>query len=515
MPGYKRAMVGVLCVLLLFGAASAGARPKEKLGSSAKKATENSREKVVSNEELLAAVEQLKNLVTEQSQKLEAQQQEIQNLELKLADKEKPVTSSTVEAGRANTGAASVSVPALPQDGEVKKIDDRLTQVETDFGAYRRANDGKVGRLGPFAFSGDARFRFEPFHGGGPLAATTQARSRYRIRLRFNATAKFSDQVSGGFSLASGDLNDPISTNQTMGVGFTRKPIAIDRAFVKYDPKWAHPLSFTAGKQAYTWYRTELTWDNDLNPEGASETLAWNFKNPVVQRVAFVTFQGPVIEVSGGKDTFLYVGQFQSNFKLGAYARLLTYVGYYNFQNADPLRAARAATTVGGSSNTNAASTTGSQYESKFGLINAGGKLDFKTPLPRLPISLLFDYVNNTRACDNVLNIAAANRTACNPRDNSGYWAEIQFGRRSEAGDISFGYTFIRLEREATLDAFNFSDLRAPTNIFNHRVIFNYLAFRNVELGFTGLFGRPLVTATSGTRENILKRLQFDVVYKF
>ncbi len=481
---------------------------------SAEKSATKAGDKTVTNEELLAAVEQLKNLVTEQNQKLEAQQQKIETLESKIAEEKSKTTSPTEEATPTNNVA--VSAPTPPQEGEVvKKLDDRLTLVETDFGAYKKANDGKVGRFGPLSFSGDARIRFEPFRGGGAPTATTPDRNRYRIRLRFNALAKFSDQISGGFSLASGDLNDPISTNQTMGVGFTRKPITIDRAFVKYDPKWAHPLSFTAGKQAYAWYRTELTWDNDLNPEGLSETLSWNFKNPVLKRIALVAFQGPVIEVSGAKDTFLYVGQFQSNFNLGSYIKFGTYIGYYNFQNADPLRAARAAGTVGGSSNTNAAATTGSQYESKFGLFNAIGRLDFKTPSPRFPAWVLFDFVKNTRACDNLVNITLANQTACNPNDDSGYWAEIQFGRTAEAGDINFGYAFIRLEREATIDAFNFSDLRAPTNIFNHRLIFNYQAWRNVQLGFTGLFGRPLVTSTSGTRENILKRLQFDVVYKF
>jgi hypothetical protein len=512
MPVNKRAVVGALCVVFVLGAVSALARPDDKSRISGKKAAEKSGDKPVSNEELLLAVEQLRSLLSEQNHKLEVQQQKIETLELKLSEKASAPAGTTHQASPPSIGTAAVPPP---QNGELKNLDDRLTLVETDFGAYKKANDSKVGRLGPFSFSGDARVRWEPFHGGGNPAATTPARNRYRIRLRFNAIAKFSDQISGGFSLASGDTNDPISTNQTLGLGFTRKPIAIDRAFVKYDPKWAHPLSVTAGKQAYSWYRTELTWDNDLNPEGVSETLSWNFKNPFLQRIAFVGFQGPVIEVSGGKDTFLYVGQFQSNFSLGSYVKFGTYIGYYNFQNADPLRAARAAGTVGGSSNTNAASTTGSQYESKFGLFNAIGRLDFKTPSARFPVWVLFDYVQNTRACDNVVNIAVANRTACDPSDNHGYWVEFQTGRTSEKGDVNFGYAFIRLEREATLDAFNFSDLRAPTNIFNHRVIFNYQAYRNVQLGFTGLFGRPLVTATSLTQENILKRLQFDVVYKF
>ena len=523
MPKCRRA-VGMMLMLALLIAApicQAGTDKKDtggtKTSTAATKPAEiaKAKEKTVTNEEMLAAIEQLKTMIAEQSQKLEAQQQKIQTLELKLVEKETESPSLTVEANRTTTGTVAVSVPALPQGGEIKKLDDRLTGVETDFGAYKKANDGKVGRFGPFSFSGDARVRIEPFHGGGNPVSTTQARNRYRIRLRFNATAKFSDQISGGFSLGSGDTNDPISTNQTLGAGFTRKPFFIDRAFVRYDPKWARPLSFTAGKQAYPWYRTELTFDSDLNPEGLSESLTWSFKNSPLSRISLVAFQGPVVEISSGKDTFVYVGQLQANFNLGSFVKFGSYIGYYNFQNADPLRAARAAGTVGGSSNSNAASTTGTQFDSKFGLFNAIGRLDFKTPSARWPVAVTFDYVRNTRACDNLVNIPLANQTACNSRDNQGYWAEIQFGRASEAGDVNVGYTYIHIEREATIDAFNFSDLRTPTSVLNHRMNFNYQAYRNVSLGFTGLFGRPLVTATAGTKENMLKRLQFDVIYKF
>ncbi len=46
-----------------------------------------------------------------------------------------------------------------------------------------------------------------------------------------------------------------------------------------------------------------------------------------------------------------------------------------------------------------------------------------------------------------------------------------------------------------------------------------YQAYRQITLGFTGFFGRQLVTATSPTAttplEHFLKRFQFDVIYKF
>ena len=65
------------------------------------------------------------------------------------------------------------------------------------------------------------------------------------------------------------------------------------------------------------------------------------------------------------------------------------------------------------------------------------------------------------------------------------------------------------------MGAFNFSDLRQNSNVSQHRVEVFYQAYRNITLGFTGLFGRPLNWHTSAAPEPLLKRLQFDVVYKF
>jgi len=86
-----------------------------------------------------------------------------------------------------------------------------------------------------------------------------------------------------------------------------------------------------------------------------------------------------------------------------------------------------------------------------------------------------FNFVNNTRATSS---------------ERSGYWAELTFGRLAEQKDIQFGYTFVRIERDAVLGAFNESDLRAATNVRNHRLNFGYQAYRNVQMSYTLWLGR-------------------------
>ena len=86
---------------------------------------------------------------------------------------------------------------------------------------------------------------------------------RYRARLNFNT--RLNSDFSGGFSLATGDFNQPITANQDANQEFTRKPFYLDKAFILFTPHQFKQLSIIGGKFAYPWLRSELTWDNDLS----------------------------------------------------------------------------------------------------------------------------------------------------------------------------------------------------------------------------------------------------------
>ena len=150
----------------------------------------------------------------------------------------------------------------------------RLTKLETDTAANKKETDAKGKQLGNFNFSGDIRARVETF-----LPGRRRNPNRERFRLRFNVTGKISDEFSGGFSLATGSLDDPVSTNQTLTSFFNRKNIGIDKAYITYKPKYANFLSLDMGKFAYPWYRTPMTFDSDVNVEGFAETLSFDVKS--------------------------------------------------------------------------------------------------------------------------------------------------------------------------------------------------------------------------------------------
>ncbi len=499
---------------------------------------------------------------------LAAQQKQIEQLQRALAERdrtaqEKQPQMVPTETPRAELASYVAPAPAAPQNPAAVQTAQSSQGVEAGSSDQRIRNlERQIKGLGPISFSGDVRLRAEPFF-GGPTDGSLD-RMRGRIRARFNATADLGSQFRTGITLATGDLNDPVSTNQNLTGFYTRKAIALDQAFVQFTPKQFHYLTLTGGKFSYPWYNTELSWDKDLNPEGAAQSLGFKLNTPVLKRIALVGFELPFAEVAGtsanGKriaQQITYGGQLQTTWQIGPRVKLSAYSGFYDFRGTDaialalsransknpqtplsgllPLNSsspvqnslyttsASTVVTINGTSySTGVTSISNAQFGSKFALFDNIARFDIDTGHARWPVTVIGDYVQNTEACGNLVNILPAptntstqtfKRTlnaACDPRQRSGYWVEARVGRLQEKGDFQIGYARIFLEREAVLGNFNYSELRQGTNVTQHRVDSFYQLDRNVQLGFAALIGRPLASS-----EPWLTRLQFDVIYIF
>jgi hypothetical protein len=561
-----------LLATLTLAALSAGAWAQTQLASNAAPAKDPAPAATTSAPSPVTAadVQSLKDAIAAQQlqiQKLTEQlqrQQELQQARQPAAT-DAPVTTAVVTPSIETPAPSVSSAPQQsdPQQSEQQQHPRPNQNVQTGSSDERIRNlERQIQGLGPISFSGDVRVRAEPFFGGP--ADQSLDRARARVRARFNAIADLGSQFRTGITLATGDLNDPISTNANLSGFYTRKPIALDQAYVEFTPKEFQPLTLTAGKFRYPWFNTELTWDKDLNPEGAAETLGFKLNTPVLKRIAFVGFQLPFAEMAGTSSTdkriaqqITYGGQVQTTWALGPRVTLGAYSGYYDFRGSDSiaLALARASSknpatplsgllplnssspiqnsmytttsttiiTVGGTAYpTGVASVSNAQFASKFGLFDNLAKIDIDTGHARLPVSFIGDYVQNTEACSNLPNIVAApSNTAtqtfkrslnasCDSHQRRGYWAEGRIGRLQQKNDLQVGYTRIYLEREAVLGAFDYSEIRQSTNVTQHRFDMFYQFDKNVQLGFTALVGRPLAST-----EPWLERLQFDTIYIF
>src|SRR5262245_57182115 len=78
---------------------------------------------------------------------------------------------------------------------------------------------------------GDLRLRDEGFYGNHLVGDN---RARYRARIGLSVAPV--DEISATFRLASGNPNDPISTNETFDNTFTRGNINLDWAYMTLKP---------------------------------------------------------------------------------------------------------------------------------------------------------------------------------------------------------------------------------------------------------------------------------------
>jgi len=340
-----------------------------------------------------------------------------------------------------------------------------------------------------------------------------------RARLALDGT--INSHFDWGMRVATGIFTDPISTNQTLTDFFERKPFALERAFMRYDSKGERAgVQLVAGKFEPTFRRTQMVWDDDVNVEGASEAVYFKTKSPLRQ-VKLVAFQLPFNEVSAGKDGVLYGGQVQTDWQFSPKVSANVNVAYYDWNHADQvlLGLGALATQVNGGI-FNGAGVTGNQngalgttnriirnaagqpigFLAGFNLVDFLGNLTWQAS-GRFPVSFVFDYVHN-----------ASGRIH---DENDGYWLGAQVGQAREKGDWLFGYTFTRIEQDAVLVPFNFSDILA-SNSRVHMPTVAYQIVNNVTLQWTGLYSQRVnKVVVNSPFDRYLNRMQFDVIYKF
>src|SRR5882762_8338001 len=252
-----------------------------------------------------ADVQALKDTMASQQQALEALKGQLQQRDQNWQDAQQKLQAAQAAAAEAQSRAAAVEAGAAQDREAYSHLANDMADVKTTLtsSALTTVEDQKrlsafETALGRFKFTGDIRIRGENFK-----QETTQDRNRARIRARFGFEGKVGD-FTGGLSIASGSLGDPTSTNEPLTNNFDRKTIALDRAFVTYNPSQFKALQLTGGKFVYPWIRTGMTFDPDLNPEGFSEKLSFDLHNPIVKNLTAGVYQLVYNESTGGQDSY-------------------------------------------------------------------------------------------------------------------------------------------------------------------------------------------------------------------
>lgn len=435
---------------------------------------------------------------------LQKQQAEIERLRTELdAVRTKPAVDTVAPA----EGDATATVATVPASATEPRSATPAATEDADL-AKRVDNIEKL--WGNFKLSGDLRFRAESLWNQGFDALNdVNSRNRLRVRARVQLTSKINDHFDWGIRVASGSLDDPTSTNQTLTTFFDRKPIAIDRAFLHFqtDTKPGN-LEIYAGKFDPTWKKTSLTFDPDVQVEGVSERVRVKLGDDTPLRgLSFTAWQLPIAERSTLADAYIFGGQVLTEWQWNDNWTSSLAGTFHDFEQANVIPSALGVSSTlinagleYGTTNTLFLDpVTGlPQFRSKFRAIDVLGDLSYRGFGPRAPVTLTAEWLHNTSAFNN---------------QKDGGYAQIAIGRKKEQGDFEFDYNFYKAEREVFPSVFMESDVGIQTNSVAHWFGFSYMLQNKVQFQSTYFLTRRLQTTSPENRW--LNRFQLDMIYSF
>jgi len=494
-------------------------------------------------------VKALRSALAAQQQQMEQQRQQIEQMRSQLQQLLDATQQANATAQRAQGSAEQVQATATQAQqsaAEAQRLADQAAanavEAKTALAVVNSKTQGEDKQLaalqtalGRFRFNGDVRVRFETYNQTG-----VPDRNRARVRVRFGVDGQLNQDFSGGIALATGSQGDPTTTNETLTNFFDRKTIALDRGFITYNPvahKW---LSLTGGKFAYSWQRTSMTFDPDLNPEGFNQKFSFDLSGPVKN----VTVQGIELlysEANGkpgipSQDSYTLGGQVSARLEVGPWTATPSLLSM-KWNRPDSLLAASAfatqATSTGFLPSGAAKPTTGIPISGEGpgcskgtnfpsfppcpfaanGMTNATfvdskgvvhfvsgfNYVDFilnnqiKDGLPRFPVNLLLEFLDNPDATAHPLDTNGNVITSLGSQ-NKGYGFDLSLGQTKNKNDVQFGYSWYRVEQDAAIASFAESDQRAPTNILQHKFYALWKLRPNTLASFTWWHGRALNT---------------------
>lgn len=309
-------------------------------------------------------------------------------------------------------------------------------------------------------------------------------RHRERIQMRLGFTYDINPLTQFGFGLGSGEKEDQITLNQSLGDVFELKKIWLEAAYVKhtfFDKK----LDIYLGKfknpfTPHTW----IVFDPDLHPEG----VAIQARHELGKLTLFLNSGAFPLDEIGGKSSDPWLLGIQGGIKYSEKDKFdfIAGIAHYNYSNVKNI------------------DTKHDKYHGNtitdFRVYNITAKCSFYKPIY---IALTADYVYNAATDDN----------------NKGYLFEVVAGSRKieKFKDLQVFTTYSRLESDATFDEFPDSDFRSGgTNnkgwTLGYRFGLGKGWFHSLKYYITKAVSPQLTTDKRALKEN---RIQIDLNYVF
>ena len=201
---------------------------------------------------------------------LERQNAKLDQLQKTIAEQQSAIQTLLEKLSVKSVSAAPEPTPVAVELPQAPTIEQRLAKIE-----------GQALKIGPVRLSGDFRLRFDGTFRSAteppdpPLANVQNARARYRFRLNFDTDIHPNLSFHG--QLATGPLNNPLSTNQDFTSITVRAPMSLSEAWIEYRP--TKSIQLQGGRvQSVFADNSRFLFDDDIRFNGFNERYTANFK---------------------------------------------------------------------------------------------------------------------------------------------------------------------------------------------------------------------------------------------
>jgi hypothetical protein len=387
---------------------------------------------------------------------------------------------------------------------------------------------------------GDVRYRHEGFHHQPHTdGQVVTARNRERVRARLGVRVALTDEVSATIRAASGNINDPISHNETLTNNFTRKNFNLDWGYLTFTPGQTFGFrpgvfSIMGGKFPLPMFRTdELVFDEDVAPEGLSQTFQLlGAPHGNLDQVKLHMFEWTFAEVANASDGWMFGGQVNPSLHFRN-VQLEGGLAQYYWINPDLIAQSL-------SRNTTAFTATGAPVANpnfNSSLVNTNLLVTKNIRPPRLPNGTqpaAFQAITGYQSGFNESNLTLAatipNAVASRPvrfwadyvynwdaatDDAHGWQSGLRLGQTKVRGDWSLYGFYQQLEQEAVVSSFTSSEFGTQgTKVEGPGIGIDYQLLNPLAISakswFTNYLNRP-ANSTNPT----MTRFQLDALVKF
>jgi hypothetical protein len=403
--------------------------------------------------------------VTRQIQELRAEQARIGEQQRRVEEALRALEARVASSGAPSPGAVATSGSTIPAPTAQASV------------ASTSADNSKL------SVNGDLRFRGQGDYGNRDGAD----RDSTQIRARLGATYAIDDRVTVGGRLVTGDADDPNSTDVTLSNFDDDLQASLDLAYVQLN---LGELKVYGGKIPQPFSRTELVWDGDVNPQGASAVYKHALGNGGAFRANGLFFV--VDEQAAGPESTMLGAQLGYESPSPGDWRYDFSAAYYDY---------RLGSTAGGDAGDfrgNLLDADGG-YLSDFDLGDVIVGATWAGLGERWPLRLVGDYVKNFGAATN---------------EDTGWGVDLILGRTSKPHDWRITYGYSRAETDAVFAAFSHDNTSIATNYRLHALTLDYVPTPKTQISAIWYHYQP-DTPASPIDDDWLERFRLYFLVNF